>query len=97
VNHMASSGTSHLSTSESQRGKEQREFQEPGSQKFSHETGRGLPGVVLRVMKCVWHKWVIRIKNAVTRFRDGGSQTKPVPGGGRDVIITSACRAWSNR
>jgi len=32
-------------------------------------------------MKCAWEGGAIRIRNAETRFREAGSQTRPVSGG----------------
>jgi hypothetical protein len=59
-------------------GKNKGNLGSPKSQKFSHETGRGLSGVALSVMKYAWDGRLIRIRGAVLHFRDGRSQTKPV-------------------
>jgi hypothetical protein len=49
----------------------------PEAQKFGHETGRKPSGVASSVMKYARDGIFIRIRKAVTRFREGGSQTRP--------------------
>jgi hypothetical protein len=53
------------------------EARRSGNQKFGNETGRRHLGVALSVMKYTWDGRVIRIRKAVTRFRNGGSQMRP--------------------
>jgi hypothetical protein len=46
------------------------ESREHGSQKFVHETGHGLSGVALSVMKYAWDRQVRLIIEAVLCFKD---------------------------